>query len=145
MYNRQLFSIIMLATISLRLSYIRNLEVNSAIFSRFLNIGTRSSSKIKDSLMKKTQYLKSGLKHSNILNSAVGGEDISPSENYFRRGQKVKVRVTQFGPLGASVSVISNVDEKHNIAKGLALQREIALYRSKRGEDVVLGEVIGWP
>lgn len=54
----------------------------------------------------------------------------------YKRGQSIAVRILQFGPLGASVSVD---DGK---AFGLVLQREIALLRDKRGADVELGETI---
>jgi ribosomal protein S9 len=56
----------------------------------------------------------------------------------FRSGMPIKVKIVQFGPLGASVSI------NDGIARGLVLQREIAMLRDKRnGEDVVLGDELG--
>ena len=52
------------------------------------------------------------------------------------RGQAIEVKIVQFGPLGASVTV--NGGE----AYGLVLQREIALLRDKRGSDVLVGDTI---
>lgn len=52
----------------------------------------------------------------------------------YKRGQNVQVKVIQFGPLGASVTV-----NKHN--HGLILQKELALFRDRRNnEEVLLGE-----
>eukprot|EP01036_Dinobryon_divergens_P025580 gene25580-34143_t len=56
----------------------------------------------------------------------------------YKRGQQIKVKVTRFGPMGASVIVIG--DEGRT---GLILQREIAMFRDRRdGEEVVVGEVL---
>lgn len=53
----------------------------------------------------------------------------------FKSGSVVKVKVTQFGPLGASISI------NNGEAKGLILQREIAMFRDTReGRDVEVGE-----
>jgi hypothetical protein len=61
----------------------------------------------------------------------------NPMMSLFKVGQPIKVEVLQFGPLGASVSVDDDV------ARGLILQREIAMFRDKRdGADVILGEIL---
>eukprot|EP01038_Epipyxis_sp_PR26KG_P012002 gene12002-16069_t len=67
----------------------------------------------------------------NNENSNVEEEAVSP----FSAGQKVRVKVTQFGPMGASVMI--NDGEGY----GLIIQKEIALFRDKReGIDVLMGE-----
>jgi hypothetical protein len=58
-------------------------------------------------------------------------------EKTFVRGQLIKVVISKFGPLGASVKI------NNDTAVGLALQSEISYFRDKRGgEDVVIGEEI---
>ena len=53
----------------------------------------------------------------------------------YTRGQKIRIEVIQFGPLGASVEIVGGT------ARGLVLQSEIAMLRNKRGgEDVILEE-----
>eukprot|EP01041_Mallomonas_annulata_P004866 gene4866-9694_t len=53
----------------------------------------------------------------------------------FVRGDGVQVVIERFGPLGASVSI------NENSAFGLILQKEIALFRARRGgEDILVGE-----
>lgn len=52
----------------------------------------------------------------------------------FRRGDEISAVVTQFGPLGASVTV------NGGNGYGLILQSEIAMYRDKHGIDVVIGD-----
>jgi len=70
----------------------------------------------------------------------------------FHRGDKIQVEVVKFGPLGASVDVISHNshNEKDLIAEnevplgyGLILQKEIKYFRAARnGVDVVAGEIL---
>lgn len=53
----------------------------------------------------------------------------------FKSGSVVRVKITQFGPLGASISI------NNGEARGLIIQREIAMFRDKRdGRDVEVGE-----
>ena len=52
----------------------------------------------------------------------------------FTRGQEISAVVTQFGPLGASVTV------NGGDAYGLILQSEIHFYRDKYGVDVKIGD-----
>jgi RNA recognition motif-containing protein len=53
-----------------------------------------------------------------------------------KRGQTIKIRVSSFGPLGASVQVNGTVG-------GLVLQKELALFRERRnGAEVAVGEVL---
>ena len=53
----------------------------------------------------------------------------------FKKGQAVKVVVVQFGPLGATVDI------EDGKARGLIIQREISMFRDRRGgRDVVVGE-----
>ena len=76
----------------------------------------------------------------------------SADNTNFRPGDKIQVEVTSFGPLGASVDVIGighGVDvpllepEETPYATGLILQKEIAYFRSARGNiDVVRGEIL---
>lgn len=52
------------------------------------------------------------------------------------RGDEIKVKISKFGPLGASVSINNDINKI-----GLILQREISLFRKRRGgEDVLVGE-----
>ena len=76
----------------------------------------------------------------------------SAANTNFRPGDKIQVEVTSFGPLGASVDVIGighGVDvpllepDEPPYATGLILQKEIAYFRSARGNvDVVRGEIL---
>jgi len=66
----------------------------------------------------------------------VTAQSITEAPAAYVRGQAIEVKVVQFGPLGASVTV--NGGE----AYGLVLQREIALLRDKRGSDVLVGDTI---
>jgi CvfB-like winged helix domain/RNA recognition motif. (a.k.a. RRM, RBD, or RNP domain) len=62
------------------------------------------------------------------------GEEAT-NASVFKRGQGISVTVTQFGPMGASVSI------NDGAGYGLILQKEIAMFRAKRdGEDVMIGE-----
>ena len=54
----------------------------------------------------------------------------------YTRGQEISAVVTQFGPLGASVTV------NGGDAYGLILQSEIHLYRDKHGTDVSIGDTL---
>ena len=71
----------------------------------------------------------------------------------FTRGQAIFVKIIKFGPLGASVSVTtppsdnpstppSPPSELAEPAYGLVLQREIALFRDKHGDDVIVGDIV---
>ena len=71
-------------------------------------------------------------------NAEDDGKGKDPPSSQWKTGQSVKVKVMQFGPLGASVLV--DGDEGLS-ATGLILQSEIAYFRQGRGgEDVVVGE-----
>jgi predicted RNA-binding protein (virulence factor B family) len=75
-----------------------------------------------------------------------------PSSPFFKKGDMIQVEVVRFGPLGASVEVISHLSHDQQdlipqnadpLAYGLILQREISYFRSSRNEvDVVLGEIL---
>lgn len=58
-----------------------------------------------------------------------------PAAADYRSGMSIRAKVLQFGPLGATVSIDGGR------ARGLVLQREIAMLRDRRGgTDVVRGE-----
>lgn len=65
---------------------------------------------------------------------AGGEEGAADKVALFKRGDKITAVVTQFGPLGASVTVDGGK------GYGLVLQSEIAMYRDKNGIDVVIGD-----
>ena len=69
----------------------------------------------------------------------------------FAKGDKIQVEVLSFGPLGASVGVVSRSHEPDDwipesqpyLAKGLILHREIHYFRQARDNvDVVRGEIL---
>lgn len=61
----------------------------------------------------------------------------SVTSSPFKRGDAIKAKVIQFGPIGASVDI------EGGKARGLIVQKEIAMFRKKRnGDDVVIGEVL---
>tara|TARA_B110000090_G_scaffold57317_1_gene65364 strand:+ start:65 stop:1300 length:1236 start_codon:yes stop_codon:yes gene_type:complete len=64
-----------------------------------------------------------------------GGSDSTDIVSY-KRGQEIECTVLQFGPLGASVSIDGDK------ARGLVLQKEISMFRDRRGTDVLMGETI---
>ncbi|KAG7363002.1 hypothetical protein IV203_026362 [Nitzschia inconspicua] len=74
----------------------------------------------------------------------------SSTRHSFRPGDAIKVEVTMFGPLGASVDVVGlghDGDVLHAndepYGTGLILQEEIAFFREARDNvDVVLGEIL---
>ena len=65
----------------------------------------------------------------------------TPSAPAFQRGQAIQAKIIKFGPLGASVTVEGG-DGDEVVTYGLVLQREIALFRERRGSDVLAGEVV---
>lgn len=70
----------------------------------------------------------------------------------FRKGDLIQVEVVRFGPLGASVEIISHnshseedliPEDEEPLGYGLILQSEIAYFRASRGgTDVVRGEIL---
>ncbi|KAJ1427321.1 hypothetical protein B484DRAFT_77057 [Ochromonadaceae sp. CCMP2298] len=66
----------------------------------------------------------------------------------FRRGQAIEVTVVQFGPMGASVEIAAvakvgvGAVGGEGPPRGLILQKELALFRAKRGQEVEMGETL---
>lgn len=70
----------------------------------------------------------------------------------FRKGDLIQVEVVRFGPLGASVEIVSHnshaeedllPEDDEPLGYGLILQSEIAYFRAaRRGVDVVKGEIL---
>ena len=67
----------------------------------------------------------------------VGGEGGDELPRLYKRGDHVKAKVLQFGPIGASVELDGGK------GRGLIVQKEIAMFRGRRnGVDVVIGETL---
>ena len=91
------------------------------------------------------------LLHRHYSNPTDGDESEIPYHKDFGPGTKVQVEVRSFGPLGASVDVISLSHDPDDLipaddpplASGLVLQSEISYFREWRHNvDVVQGEVL---
>jgi RNA recognition motif-containing protein len=82
-------------------------------------------------------HLKSNLRRTSValLSTATSASNAVDAQG-LKRGQTIKIRVSSFGPLGASVQVNGTVG-------GLVLQKELALFRERRnGAEVAVGEVL---
>lgn len=96
---------------------------------------------------------RSALTRTRVLGSSSGGNADAADEfggqegregregKVFKSGESVLVQIEGFGPLGASVSILSGDAIPDLLGTGLVLQSEISKFRAKRGnEDVVVGE-----